>query len=79
MHHKAGWYNVTSLLLPPHEPELSRVEKIWAFLRSNKLSNRVFDAHDDILDACADAWNGLTAQPQRIAAIASPPWAQVRQ
>ncbi len=72
----AGWHksgpelkvpaNVTQLLLPPCAPERNPVENVWAFLRSNKLSHRVFDSDDDIVNACADAWNCLTAQPQRI-------------
>ncbi len=71
--------NITPVLLPPYAPELNPVENVWAFLRSNKLSNRVFDTHDTILDACANAWNWFTAQPQRITAIASRSWAQVTQ
>jgi transposase len=85
----AGWHqtggelrvprNITPLHLPPYAPELNPVENVWAFLRSNELSNRVFESYDPILDACADAWNWLTAQPERITTIASRPWAQVRQ
>ena len=83
----AGWHqrgpdlrvpaNVTPLLLPPYAPELNPVENVRACLRSNRLGNRVFDAYDDIVDACYDAWNWLTAQPQRITAIASRHYAQV--
>jgi hypothetical protein len=49
----AGWHqtgdklrvpdNITLLHLPPYSPELKPVENIWAYLRSNKLSNRVFE------------------------------------
>jgi len=49
----AGWHqlgdkldvpsNITLLHLPPYSPELNPVENIWAYLRGNKLSNRVFD------------------------------------
>ena len=53
------------------------VENIWAYLRGNKLSNRVFDTYDTIVDACCDAWNWLTAQPKRIASIATRSWATV--
>jgi transposase len=85
----AGWHrtggelrmpaNITPLHLPPYAPELNPVENVWAFLRSNKLANRVFDSYDAILDACADAWIWLVNQPERITSIASRPWAQVRQ
>jgi transposase len=83
----AGWHqtggalrvpaNVTLLHLPPYAPELNPVENIWAFLRSNKLSNRVFDNYTTIVDACCDAWNWLMVQPERITSIASRPYAQV--
>lgn len=83
----AGWHqtgrelrvpaNITPLRLPPYAPELNPVENVWALLRSNKLANRVHDTYDAILDACDDAWNWLTNQPERITAIASRSWAQV--
>ncbi len=83
----AGWHqtggqlrmppNITLMQLPPYSPELNPVENVWAFLRSNKLSNRVFRDYDDILDACVDAWNWLVDQPERITAIASRNWASV--
>ena len=83
----AGWHqtggrlslpsNSTLLHLPPYSPQLNPVETVWAFLRSNKLSNRVFRDYDDILDACTDAWNWLLAQPERITASASRPWTSV--
>jgi hypothetical protein len=85
----AGWHqpggrlkvpeNITLLHLPPYSPELNPVETVWAYLRSNKLSNRVFDSYDAIVDACCDAWNWLIAQPDRITSIGSRPWAQVNQ
>jgi transposase len=85
----AGWHqtggklrvpaNVTLLHLPPYAPELNPVENVWAYLRSNKLANRVYETYDDILDACTEAWNWFTSQPERITAIASRPWAQVTQ
>jgi transposase len=85
----AGWHtaggklrvpdNITLLRLPRYAPELNPVENIWAFLRSNKLSNRVFRTYNDIVSACADAWSWLIQQPDRITAIASRSWAQVHQ
>jgi len=85
----AGWHqtgdklrvpdNITLLHLPPYSPELNPVENVWAYLRGNKLSNRVFDTYDAIVDACCEAWNWLTAQPERITTIASREWACVSQ
>ncbi len=39
--------------------------------------HRVFDRYTDIVDACCDAWNALTADPGRIRSIATRPWASV--
>lgn len=85
----AGWHqpggrlavpqNISLLHLPPYSPELNPVETVWAYLRSNHLSNRVFDSYDAIVDACCTAWNWLTAQPERITSIGSRPWAHVSQ
>ena len=85
----AGWHqtgdklcvpdNITLLHLPPYSPELNPVENVWAYLRSNKLSNRVFETYDAIVDACCDAWNWLAAQPDQITSIGTRKWAQVNQ
>jgi hypothetical protein len=55
--------NISLLHLPPYAPELNPVENLWAFLRGNKLSNRIFETYDAILDACCEAWNWLMSQP----------------
>ena len=51
----------------------------WAYLRSNKLSHRVFETYDAIVDACCEAWTWLIAQPDRITSIGTRSWAQVNQ
>ena len=81
----AGWHqtggrlrvpdNSILLHLTPYSPELNPVENVWAYLRSNKLSNSVFDTYEEIVGACCNAWNRLTAQPDRITAIGSREWA----
>jgi transposase len=81
----AGWHkeggklqvpdNISLLLLPPYSPELNPQENVWQFLRQNYLANRVFDTYDAIVDACCDAWNKLTAEPERITSIATRHWA----
>jgi transposase len=83
----AGWHqtggklelpeNISLLKLPAYSPELNPVENIWEYLRQNRLSNRVFESYDAIVDACCDAWNALTAEPGRIQSIATRPWASV--
>lgn len=85
----AGWHqtggalrvppNISLLHLPPYAPELNPVENLWACLRANKLSNRVFEDYDAILNACCDAWNWLMSQPGRITSIAARHWARVTQ
>jgi hypothetical protein len=50
--------------LPPYSPELNPVENVWAYLRSNKLSNRVFETYEDIVNACCDAWRWFTSSLQ---------------
>ncbi len=71
--------NISLLHLPPYSPELNPVENVWAYLRGNKLSNRVFDTYEAIIDACCDAWNWLAAQPERITSIGAREWARVNQ
>ena len=85
----AGWHqlggrlhvpdNITQLHLPPYSPELNPVENVWAFLRGNKLSNRIFDTYETIVDACCDAWNWFIRQPERITSIGHREWASVNQ
>lgn len=82
----AGWHqaggrlvvpeNISLLPLPPYSPELNPVENLWQFLRQNHLANRVFDTYTAIVDACCEAWNALTANPDRIRSIATREWAK---
>ncbi len=66
---QAGWHkarkmvvpgNITILHLPPYSPELNPVERLWAYLRSHYLANRVYDDYQHLLDAGAQAWQQLT-------------------
>jgi transposase len=68
---QAGWHkarklvvpdNITVLYLPPYSPELNPVERLWAYLRSHYLSNRVYDDYRHLLDAGAHAWQQLTPE-----------------
>ncbi len=60
---------------PPYSPELNPQENVRQFLRQNYLANRVFETYDAIVDACCDAWNKFTAEPERITSIATRDWA----
>lgn len=77
----AGWHvakalqvpsNLTLLHLPPYSPELNPVERLWAYLRSHYLSNRVYQDYDDLLTASGTAWNQLT--PERLRSICHTEW-----
>ena len=81
---QAGWHlsarlvvppNITLVPLPPKCPELNPVENVWQFMRDNRLSNRVFKSHNDIVDHCCHAWNNLVDQPWRIMSIGLRDWA----
>ena len=61
--------------LPLYAPELNPMENVWDYLRGNKLSSLVWDSYDAILDACEDAWNFLTNDPERIGSIGTRSWA----
>ena len=83
---RAGWHttaklnlpgNITIILLPSKSPELNPVENVWQYMRSNWLSNRVFETYDAIVDAACDAWNNLINQPQTITSIGTRDWAHV--
>ena len=75
----AGWHrtggklrvldHITLLRLPPYSPELNPVENVWAYLRCNKLRNRVFESYEAIVDACSNAWVWLNNQSERITSI----------
>ena len=83
----AGWYqpgkrlrtphNITLLRLPPYSPELNPLEKVWDYLRANKLSRRAWDSYEDIVQACKNAWHFLINDPERINSIAHRSWASV--
>lgn len=81
---QAGWHmsaklvipgNITIVALPAKSPELNPQENVWAFMRDNWLSNRVFTRYDDIVDHCAYAWNKLAAEPWRIMTLGLRDWA----
>ena len=81
----AGWHgaaslaipaNITLLPLPPYSPELNPVENVWQYLRQNQLSLRVWDDYAAIVDTCCQAWNALTAMPDRLASLTRREWAK---
>jgi hypothetical protein len=53
------------------------MENVWDYLRANKLSACAWDSYEVIVEACADAWNWLVADPGRIRSIGARVWATV--
>lgn len=45
------------------------MENVWACLQQNKLCAQVWDSHEGIVEACADAWRFLINDPDRIRSI----------
>jgi transposase len=70
-------HNITLIRLPPYAPELNPVENIWAYLRSNKLANTVYEDYDDILDKASEAWMFFAEDKNTVASITSRHWAHV--
>ncbi|MCC6229946.1 MAG: IS630 family transposase [Phycisphaerales bacterium] len=80
---RAGWHvstrleipaNLTLLHLPPYSPELNPVERLWLYLKSHFLSNRVFTDYDHLLQAGTDAYRALEPQRDRLKSICATAW-----
>lgn len=80
----AGWHKsndlvipdtISLLMLPPYAPELNPVENVWQYVRGNKLTHRLYESYEAIVDACCEAWNFLIAAPRTITSIAEREWA----
>lgn len=78
---QAGWHvaralevpdNVTLLFLPPYSPELNPAERLWAWLRSHRLANRVYADYQELLSATDRAWLALDADT--IKSVCACPW-----
>jgi transposase len=78
---QAGWHvaralkvpdNITLLHLPPYSPELNGSERIWGYMRSHYLSNRIYKNYDELFEAIKTAWNRLDAD--RLKSITHTEW-----
>ena len=56
----AGWHkskelsvphNIKIIYLPPYSPELNPVEKLWQYLKSNTIKNKVYECIEDLKEA----------------------------
>ncbi len=66
----AGWHrakaltiprNLVLLPLPSYSPELNPTERLWLWLRSHHLANRIYADYDDLLHAADTAIASLSA------------------
>jgi len=78
---QAGWHiakklivpeNITLLHLPAYSPELNPVERLWAYIKSHYLSNRVYKNYKEIFNAGTSAWNYIT--PEMFKSICNTEW-----
>ena len=81
----AGWHaagdltvpeNLALLPLPRYSPAPNPVENVWAYLRQNQLSHRVWEGYDAIVATRCEAWHWLAATPDRLASITRREWAK---
>lgn len=77
----AGWHvakalkipaNLTLLALPPYSPELNPAERLWQWLKSHYLSNRVYAGYDDLVMHSNQALDMLT--PELLRSICAASW-----
>ncbi len=82
----AGWHiatalnipsNISLMKLPPYSPELNPVEQVFQQLRKLKLSNACYETHEEINQACADAWTSFIKPEGNIKRLCSRKWANV--
>lgn len=80
---RAGWHvskglvvpnNITILYLPPYSPELNPVERLWLYIKSHFLSNRVFADYDHPVQAGGDAYRAVEPQRELLKSICAVPW-----
>ena len=78
---QAGWHiakalqvpeNITLLHLPPYSPELNPIERLWAYIKSHYLSNRVYKDYEELFDVTKNAWNKIS--PDRFRSICNVSW-----
>jgi hypothetical protein len=55
-------------------PAVDIGERLWLYLRENRLTHCVFQTTEQIIDTCCDAWNWLLAETGRIRSLCSYPW-----
>jgi transposase len=68
---QAGWHvaknlkvpkNITLLHLPSYSPELNPIERLWAYLKSHYLGNRIYEDYEQLFKITAMAWNNISSE-----------------
>ncbi len=57
------------MLLPPYSPELNPVEKLWQYIKSNTITNKIYTSINDLMDLLCDFLKTIT--PEQIKSICS--------
>ena len=67
----AGWHkskalivptNIKILYLPPYSPELNPVEKLWQYMKSHIIKNKIYDNINDLEDAVCCFIRGFNSE-----------------
>jgi len=69
--------NLSIMHLPPYSPELNPIEQVWAWLRDNDLSNRVFKDYDEIVEQVSKGWNNFRNQVSEVKSLCKRKWARL--
>lgn len=65
---QAGWHkskdlavpdNIDIIYLPPYSPELNPIERLWKYMKTNFIHNRVFDSLKQMTAHMIDAFANL--------------------
>lgn len=68
---QAGWHksrdlivpgNITLIYLPPYCPELNPVERLWQYIKSHTIKNKVYDTLDILEETICVFINKLTSK-----------------
>lgn len=78
---QAGWHvakdltvpaNITLHHLPPYSPELNPVERLWLWIKSHELSNRVYETKENLWQAGMHTLANL--DPERLKTVCRVDW-----
>lgn len=68
---RAGWHkskelkipqNIKIIHIPPYSPELNPVERLWLYIKSNILRNKIYETLDDLQMTLCDFIKSLSSE-----------------